>query len=117
MKRAAILTLTPVAIALAIAFAAGCSEAPEAPEATQPAAAYEATEGKYLATVEVMLVEPWEDGDTVFCEDATGELFAFTGEGYQEGDILTLTMHDSGTPGDRLDDTIQDAMTLEAMMV
>ena len=73
----------------------------------QVAAQAEAS-GVYLELVEVIGVDHWEDADTVVCKNGNGDLFSFSGIGYEVGDALTLTLHNNGTPGDRLDDSIED---------
>lgn len=70
--------------------------------------ALEAAEGEYLELVRVTFIESYEDADTIVCETEDGELFAFNGGGYSVGEVLMLTLSDSGTPEDVLDDTIQD---------
>lgn len=72
------------------------------------ACAQDAAEGEYMELVRVAFIESYEDADTIVCETEEGELFAFNGYGYAVGDVLMLTLNDSGTPGDVLDDTIED---------
>lgn len=76
----------------------------------KPTAQY--AQGMYLVDVRVTCVEPSVIADTVVCKDADGQLFAFEGSGYAEGDKLTLVMHDAGTPGGREDDTIEYATVM-----
>lgn len=58
----------------------------------------------YTAMTTVVDIET--DADTVVCEDATGNLWAFYGaENWQVGDMCNLLMHDCGT-ADITDDII-----------
>ena len=72
------------------------------------ATAMDAAEGEYLELVRVAFIESYEDADTIVCETEDGELFAFNGGGYSVGEVLMLTLSDSGTPEDVLDDTIEN---------